>query len=731
MEVSCDHQKFLSMSSARFIAQNLESNTQILYTINNQHNQHQCRINELHGRRIRACFHGWVILSNHPDNVLWSLWNPITSKLIRLPPLIRKQKEYYECCLSSPPDDQASVFFLISDKIPTIVFCRIDRKRKRLKWIEMSYAKQLRSITGVDDEHYGYLYHPTCCNGKVYAITWMPCVLLILVDIVVKGKEVVINLSPFVEAPYVACNVSCYPFLQGSCTDLFCILLDFKDEKVKTVGGMHSFKLDMTSMMWKEMVDDDLQDAIIFLHFADHEYYSTCYYSSRVGSELGGYIHVLCESTKTMYSFSVKDRTLSLSSMSYLVRESQASVCAMLDYWGLEVDCAASVQEVEDGNTDEKAGRPIEGDDTTSVSSYSTTHESHLLNLPLHIVEMIMEHCVGVEYLRFRATCRHCYLAAPSIQWGSKTSRLLGYSLISPWLMVFDSHRGTMTFIDPVCSERYFVKAPQELIEDGYRIYCSRYGWLLMCRMKVGPRTVFFNPFTSKIRELPVVRYLESFCFSAPPTSPDCIVVGFTTDEPYHVYIHFVSQESEWREYSLNFCDFDPYSYRFPAFSGRDIYALGKNERIEAFRGISEDDFDSWEILTDVGPTSRCKSPAQYFLSNCDQHLLLVIVGEFGESVEVFKLNESAQEWLKIDGLGTHMVYISTTSCVCLDAISPEMGNKIYFPRLFDDQIVFYSLETRGYHTFDDKNTRQSFGVDLVGTKHHCYTHTWIEPNWS
>ncbi|GKD48036.1 hypothetical protein Tco_1277012 [Tanacetum coccineum] len=61
----------------------------------------------------------------------------------------------------------------------------------------------------------------------------------------------------------------------------------------------------------------------------------------------------------------------------------------------------------------------------------------------------------------------------------------------------------------------------------------------------------------------------------------------------------------------------------------------------------------------------------------CDEHLLQVIVGKFGESVEVFKLNDTAQEWEKIDGLGKHMIFVCSPSSFCIEAKVPEMENKL------------------------------------------------------
>ncbi|KAK9058775.1 hypothetical protein SSX86_023618 [Deinandra increscens subsp. villosa] len=686
---------------------------------NHHYQYHQC--NELKERRIRGCLHDWLILSDDLE-VFWSFWNPLTSKLIRLPPLkLREEEAYYQCCLTSPPDDQGSVFLLFSDSVPTIVFCRLDRKRKRLKWTEMSYVKQLRSISNNDDNEDSFLCRPTCWNGKVYAFYFGDDLSVVHVNIVVKPKEVVISLLQFAEMPLLYSIHHPYirrPFLKGTCIGLFYIQLDFRDEMIDDV---HLLKLDMTSMKWKEVVE--LEDAILFIETSD-DYYPICYYNSAVGSELGGYAHIFCKSRKVIYSFHAKDRTLSLSSKSSLLRECQSLAWSMLESKREERDKDAKV-----------VVRPVKREKT--VFDSTTSGQSHLLNMPLDILELIMKHCISIEYMKFRATCKHCYLAAPAIQWSNKSMlrRLNNYSLVSPWLMRFDNHRGIITVIDPLFGDKYFIKTPQEL-NDVYKICCSRYGWLLVYKageeIEEGDRIMFFNPFTSNIIKLPWIEYLESFCFSAPPTSPGCMVIGFRSYGTSHVCIHFVSEGSRWHRYGLDFGG-DPYLYHFPAFSGLDIYALGNNEVLEVFRDFTTNDY-SWEVVSGKAPRScHCKSPARYFLSNCDHHRLLVEVGGFGGSVEVFQHNESTLEWEKIDELGTHMIYISYTSCICLEAISPEMGNKIYFPRLLHDddtKIIFYSLKTCRYHTFDDKIIQESLGADLSETKQHCYPHTWIEPSW-
>nr|GEU46354.1 hypothetical protein [Tanacetum cinerariifolium] len=202
---------------------------------------------------------------------------------------------------------------------------------------------------------------------------------------------------------------------------------------------------------------------------------------------------------------------------------------------------------------------------------------------------------------------------------------------------------------------------------------------------------------------------LETFCFSAPPPSPDCIVVGYRKRHTlWDGYIHYVArQPTRWREIPMNYGCFDQESLRNSIFHGGCV-CLSPKKLLRIFT----------------------TSP-QEFLVERDQNLLLVIVGEFGESIEVFKLDDYTKQWVKIDGLGRHMIYICGKTCLCIEAKTREMENKIYFPRLRsgNGKIVFYSLETHRYHTFNDRNIEESFG-DFFGTKHHLNPHAWIEPSW-
>ncbi|GJZ53806.1 hypothetical protein Tco_0608691 [Tanacetum coccineum] len=107
-------------------------------------------------------------------------------------------------------------------------------------------------------------------------------------------------------------------------------------------------------------------------------------------------------------------------------------------------------EDKDDGNIVVKSGMNAKA--LSNSKKRTSINESHLLIMPFHILEMIMEHCVCVEYMNFRATCKPCHLAAPSVQWSNKTTlkSLQTYSMASPWLMVFDKYQGIITLSDPV-----------------------------------------------------------------------------------------------------------------------------------------------------------------------------------------------------------------------------------------------------------------------------------------
>nr|GEX44175.1 hypothetical protein [Tanacetum cinerariifolium] len=292
----------LSPKQPWFIVQNLEGkgdDTQVdfFYNIHDPLSHYRCQIRELHGNHVRGCFHGcWVVLSsNHPRDVIWSLWNPITSKIINLPPLKYSESKgcYDKCCLSAPPEDSNLVLLLMRTAKHNFVFCRlgIDSSspdacnRQELKWTNSKYANQIKILTKCYD---GSLCCLTCWNGKVYACIKLfgrrRARLIVEVNIAINDcesknrSEAVITLLPILEYVslflFIDCNYLSL-FLKGSSTELFLVVLVSTDKGI-TVGDVKLLKLDMNNMTWEEI--EDLKDTILSVELNDGSpmFYSPC-----------------------------------------------------------------------------------------------------------------------------------------------------------------------------------------------------------------------------------------------------------------------------------------------------------------------------------------------------------------------------------------------------------------------------------------------------------------------
>ncbi|XP_076950005.1 uncharacterized protein LOC143622864 [Bidens hawaiensis] len=210
------------------------------------------------------------------------------------------------------------------------------------------------------------------------------------------------------------------------------------------------------------------------------------------------------------------------------------------------------------------------------------------------------------------------------------------------------------------------------------------------------------------------------------------MVVGLIATRTLGAFVHFVNWGPDWAGTYMDFDEAVPRSVSFPILfvDSYVLYVLEAEGRLDVYR-IREEGDRFWEVVAEA--PSGCPSEAQCFLVKCDEHrLLLVRVDEYGESVEVFKLSQTSQEWERIYGLGRRMIYICGVTCLCVEAETPELENKIYFPRLHskNGKIVFYSLETCRYHTFDGRKAEEDSFGDFLGTKYILSPHAWIEPSW-
>ena len=142
-----------------------------------------------------------------------------------------------------------------------------------------------------------------------------------------------ITLLPILEFPYpaiIGCRRAVL-FLEGSSTELFTIVIGVKDKTSFSVGDVKLFKLNMNSKVWEEM--DDLKETIISAQLSTDSTPLFATFATRtiVSSESGGYIHILGDKGNIVYSYHVKDQTISVSSIPCVAETNHMSSWAMLE----------------------------------------------------------------------------------------------------------------------------------------------------------------------------------------------------------------------------------------------------------------------------------------------------------------------------------------------------------------------------------------------------------------
>ncbi|GKA33431.1 hypothetical protein Tco_0719860 [Tanacetum coccineum] len=245
-------------------------------------------------------------------------------------------------------------------------------------------------------------------------------------------------------------------YLKGYGSILFCFILEYNEETKKTISALSLYKLDISSAKWDEL-----------------EY---------------------------LKDWDITNKTWDT------IQDDASDLCTTSEMWEKMLDGDYADPKVEDKDDEIVVNKIMYDDDDDDEAEQFT--ESHPLNLPLHTLEMIMEHCVGLEYLNFHTTCKLCHLAAPAIKWSDKSAlrRMHNYSLLSPlWLMEIDRKQCLYTFTDPMSGDKFFLNT-SDILSYPEIIRCSRFGWLLFY---TGFTLTFYSPFTSDQRELPFLGYAK------------------------------------------------------------------------------------------------------------------------------------------------------------------------------------------------------------------------------
>ncbi|KAI3830516.1 hypothetical protein MKW98_030679 [Papaver atlanticum] len=682
------------------------------------------------------------------------LWNPVSSDTIHLPKLDRsafttkyESKNYFlrDLVLSSPPlpstsnadqDDDCTVFLLfrgvdakgeVCNTEHILVFCRPGDKQWRIKGLYKCSSHQ--------DGWSGWIESLLCLKGKLYARNWLR---------EIEIKKLWHNVGVENDALPVIGGGEKYDFWMEhwleSGNEIFRVYFNCSPRGYRKVASIHILKLDFSSMTW--VLLKSLGDHVLFLGtnmdtcttdvdlIRCYSTSSACCSAADMGLQRGCLFYTLPE-YQTLYVYEVGD-----SATTVILPCLKLPTPWFLPTWIM-------IPTTENSKDETQTSINHDQEENTSRLNYSeevTEALKHKDFLSLYdSAEAIARFLHPVDYIHFRVACKQHSIILPALNRISASTRTTTNTYLSPWMIsIFDDDEETIwEMVDPMHdNDKYLLKLSDHLLV-GARIRFSKNGWLLLSS---GKNIIFFyNPFTRAtigLPDLPDGFTLGGMSFSSLPTSPDCVVIAISNWRPWNgeSYINFLATEpgksaTGWTTHEFIYESIRGYMHEFmpcinnPVFYKGDFYCLDYNGLLGVF-SAKGDDF-SWKVLS--------KSLKQFsgiypsFLVECVDKLLLVNLGQSGKSIEIYRLGESKTAWVELKSLVKQALFISYTSS--FSAVAPRscMENKIYFPRLYGERILYYSLDTCRYHCVGN-NERSLQDFHNTTERSNC---TWIEPNWS
>lgn len=598
----------------------------------------------------------------------------------------------HSCILSSPPSNTESTLYIFDSSRLFVYLCKL----RDGEWIALNFHEEfdVDELEEMDAEP-NILFRPVFCNGNLYAVTQFGD--LVLVDLV-NVKLVYLDIT--VPDHYIH-------YLVESCGELFAINIHYGGIAHYDVTAVEVYRLDFSQMSWTKA--ERFKDRALFVG------YNCCFCYAAIDSKFeGNHVYFVSPDRKSLCSFNGEDGSVSFPLPCFdssAKEEALETVSAMMGTRlnGLK-EKGIHVINTQEQEEDEKDCEVKENENGVGVfkKKNHTEQEQQLLDIPPEIIGVIVRHLTLVDYMHFRAVCRMTRSIAPPNQWSINA---INRHSVSPWLMCIRKD-GFCSFIDPQYGDKYFINLPDSLSE--YSILYSKDGWLLMS--KSPNRVLFCNPFSKEIIQRP--NDDSSFIgFTASPTSSDSVVYKFESRRAGFCHPGKWEWEGVGFENEYNF-----YLSSTPLFYKGAYYCLDR----KGYLGILEKQEDGlfyWETFDEL--ELPCESFHQIFLVGCNGDVLQVFVGHARSWVRVFKLNRAKRAWECIESLGKHTLYLSRSYSFSRIVKTPELENKIIFPIFCGQSIVFYSLDTKSFHSFGSKNTM----VNFYSTREYLQC-CWIEPRW-
>ncbi|KAL3641185.1 hypothetical protein CASFOL_016153 [Castilleja foliolosa] len=266
---------------------------------------------------------------------------------------------------------------------------------------------------------------------------------------------------------------------------------------------------------------------------------------------------------------------------------------------------------------------------------------------------------------------------------------------------------------------------------DNADIRCSNFGWLLMS--KFDSTLFFYDPFNNRKIELPCKLDFgyTAFCFTHPPTSPDCIVVGFSTvdDDDGIVKVRVLKHgKSVWEEEEYH-PEIKFYVSRgAPAFHRGLVYLLDLEGNVATFdvqkHGCKESALAVYsKCLKMCHYNKEIKEHFLFKIRGEEETLFSVMLVNEERNVKLYRLSEPRMRWKLETDIGDKVLHLSHYSSSGDTAHLKCLANRIYFPRFHVNSAVYYSFKTGMYHSHDGHFS----SVRCYDVKRFDYA-TWITP---
>ncbi|XP_026380778.1 uncharacterized protein LOC113275489 [Papaver somniferum] len=470
-------------------------------------------------------------------------------------------------------------------------------------------------------------------------------------------------------------------------------------------------KLDFSSMAWEEIKS---LDGYVF--FPSDFQKLSC-----LASELGfskGCVYYAQDKEMGLYRYTLEDNSILLTVPCPDIKSPWIAAEWLMITTTQRVDDRRTADLIldKDADTDKvikaaeyrvNVAKDNEKEDIEEVSSCTMLYDD--------IIRFISDYLHPVDYIHLRAVSKN-YRSLINLR-RSFSTRALNSTDISPWLVFPDCDRAVYNFVNPMHNHESYLMNIPELFE-GSRFRFSKGGWLLMSK---GKTLFFYNPFTRSTIELPELSNDHCFkfsgiSFSSLPTSSDCVVFGISQLVGNDVLMFFIKRgDDHWTKDSFGcsylllnrkLTEFEV-DFNNPVFYRGAFYCLDNNGTL----GVSTIEHGiSWEILAIV-TRPKCEFIYKTFLAECEGKLLSVLLGHLGKWVRIFRLNDTDMVWVEVKHLGRHTLFISNTSCISAIAPTGQMENRIYFPRLHNEGILYFSLDTSMFHCLGSRHSAK----DLSG----------------